>query len=484
MNSKTREILDFFENISRIPRCSGNEEQLAEWLQQWADEKGYAHQSDAAGNLKINVAASPGYENAPGIVLQGHMDMVCEKSLDSEHDFSKDPIQLEYDGDWLRARKTTLGADNGIALAIAMALASDSDVIHPELELLFTVNEESGLNGAKQLEAGFLQGKILLNVDSESEGVFTVGCAGGQDVHIEKNLSQTDIPETTELFKLNMQGLTGGHSGLDIHRGRANANKLLGRALHHIQAACPIRLIAFKGGTAHNAIPRDASATIACEAAHIQSMQNLVSEFKQILVNEYGVTEKNMSLSLLQLDTNHTQKTALSITDTQYVLHLLQAIPHGVQSMSQDFEDLVETSANLATVTLENEKLQILTSQRSSVKSRRENITLTVEAAAALAGAETIRENDYPPWQPDMDAALLKRCSELYRTLFGREPVIQAIHAGLECAIIGSKYPGMEMISLGPSMENAHSPDERLYIPSIERVWTFLVALLKSYENE
>ena len=481
MNSKTREILDFFENISSIPRCSGNEAKLAKWLQQWADENGYAHRSDSAGNLKIRVGPSPGYEDAPCIVLQGHMDMVCEKSLDSDHDFSKDPIQLEYDGDWLRAHKTTLGADNGIALALAMAIASDTDIAHPQLELLFTVNEESGLNGAKQLEAGFIQGHILLNVDSETEGVFTVGCAGGQDVHIEKELAWTDIPGSTELFKLNVQGLTGGHSGIDIHRGRANANKVLGRALHHIHTACPVRLISFNGGSAHNAIPRDASVTIACETAHIQSMQNIVSEFKQTLLNEYGALEKNMSFSLLQLDVNHKQKLALSTADTEYVIHLLQAIPHGVQSMSLDFENLVETSANLATVTIENKKLHILTSQRSSVGSRREDITLTVEAAAALAGARSRRENEYPPWQPDMDAALLQRCTGLYRTLFDREPVIQAIHAGLECAIIGSKYPGMEMISLGPTMENAHSPDERLYIPSIERVWTFLVALLKSF---
>ena len=480
MSSKTEEILNFFKDISSIPRCSGNEEKLAKWLQQWADEKGYAHQSDSAGNLKISVDASPEYEDAPGIVLQGHMDMVCEKSLDSDHDFAKDPIQLERDGDWLRARKTTLGADNGIALAMAMALAGDSAIVHPRLELLFTVNEESGLNGAKQLEAGFIQGKILLNVDSESEGVFTVGCAGGQDVHIEKELACTEIPHTAELFKLNLQGLTGGHSGLDIHRGRANANKLLARTLRHIKAACPIRLISFNGGTAHNAIPRDASATIACEAAHIQTMQNMVSDFKQTLINEYGALEKNMSLSLLQLDQNHKQKAALSTADTDNVMNLLQAIPHGVQSMSLDFENLVETSANLATVSIENEKLQILTSQRSSVRSRREDITSTVEATAALAGAESRRENDYPPWQPDMDAALLKRCTDLYRQLFDREPVIQAIHAGLECAIIGSKYPGMQMISLGPTMENAHSPEERLYIPSIERVWTFLVALLKS----
>jgi dipeptidase D len=483
MHQKTQEILDYFKAISSIPRCSGKEDAISQWLQQWAAEKGFVLQSDAAANLKITVAASAGYESAPGIVFQGHMDMVCEKSPDSDHDFSKDPIRPVYDGDWLAADKTTLGADNGIALALGMALVSDAGVGHPHMELLFTVDEESGLNGAKQLEAGFINGKILLNVDSETQGVFIVACAGGQDICIDKDLTLTNLSDDNELFKLTVQGLKGGHSGIDIHRRHANANKILARALNQLSTSCHIRLISINGGTAHNAIPRDAAATLACKTAQIKPMQQIISDFKHTVHREYAVTDKNVSLSLLQLDKNNKSKMALTSEDTDRTISLLMALPHGVKAMSLVFENLVETSSNLARVTLEKNALHILTSQRSSMTSKLEEITSTIEAAAALAGAKTRRENDYPPWQPNMDSELLQRCTELYRKLFNQEPVIEAIHAGLECAIIGSKYPGMDMISLGPTIENPHSPDERLHIPSIERVWEFLVALLLSYKN-
>jgi dipeptidase D len=483
MNPKTQEILDYFKAISAIPRCSGKEENISQWLQQWAVENGFKVKSDSSGNLKITTAASNGYENAPLIVLQGHMDMVCEKSPDSDHDFTKDPIQLIYDGDWLRADKTTLGADNGIALALGMALVSDAGVEHPAIELLFTVNEETGLNGAKKLDAGFIDGKIMLNVDSETEGVFTVGCAGGQHTRIHKDLTFENLTESFVLFKITVRGLKGGHSGIDIHRRRANANKILGRALSHINAVCGIRLVSIQGGTAHNAIPRDAVATVACESARIKTMQQIISDFKQTVQSEYAATEKSLMLSLLQLENSKESKFALTVEDTACVINLLLAIPHGARDMSLVFENLVETSNNLATVTAaaEDSSLHILTSQRSSVISKLAEMTTTVEATAALAGAATSRDNGYPPWQPDMDSLLLQRCKNLYKQQFGRKPIIKAVHAGLECAIIGSKYAGMDMISLGPTIENPHSPDERLHIPSIERVWTFLVALLKSY---
>ena len=481
MDPKTRKILDNFKAISAIPRCSGNEATISRWLQQWAAEKGFAVKSDPSGNLKITVAASQGYEKAPVIVLQGHMDMVCEKSPDSDHDFAKDPIRLAYEGDWLRAQKTTLGADNGIALALGMALVSDTGVEHPAIELLFTVDEESGLNGAKKLEAGFIQGKIFLNVDSETEGVFTVGCAGGRHTHIHKELALQKLPDSNELFKITVQGLKGGHSGIDINRQRANANKILGRALDHINAECDIRLVSIQGGTAHNAIPRDATATIACHPTRVKTLQDIIADFKHTVQSEYAAAEKNLSLSLLQLENSHESKTAFSAADTALTINLLLAIPHGAKDMSLNFENLVETSNNLATVNTEDSTLHILTSQRSSVISRLAEMTASVEATAALAGAATRYNNGYPPWQPDMDSVLLQRCKTLYKQLFNREPVIEDIHAGLECAIIGSKYAGMDMISLGPTIENPHSPDERLYIPSIDHVWTFLVALLKSY---
>jgi dipeptidase D len=483
MTEKTREILDFFKQISSIPRCSKNEQNISRWLQQWAETRSLEVQNDAAGNLKIKVAASLGYENAPAIVFQGHMDMVCEKSPDSNHDFSKDPIQLIYDGDWLHADKTTLGADNGIAVAIGMALANDPGLEHPPLELVFTVNEETGLNGAKQLEPGFIDGRILLNVDSETEGVFTVGCAGGRDTIITYQPHTNPLSKDMELFKLTVQGLNGGHSGVDIHRQRANANKILARVLHRLNAGCQIQLATFQGGTAHNAIPREAVATLACRPKQIKAIQQIVSEFKDTVQKEYALTDKNMALSLAQIDKNSTDQPVLSAAETAGVIHLLLALPHGVRDMSLIFDDLVETSCNLANVELNSSTLQILTSQRSSVASKLEDMAATVCATASLLGAQTRAENEYPPWQPNMDSALLQRCKNIYQRLFNQDPQIEAIHAGLECAVIGSKYEGMDMVSFGATLENPHSPKERLFIPSIERVWEFLIALLKSYGN-
>ena len=483
MTEKTPEILNFFKEISAIPRCSKNEQNISRWLRQWAEARSLEVQNDKAGNIKINIGASLGYESAPTVVFQGHMDMVCEKSPDSNHDFSKDPIRLIYDGDWLHADKTTLGADNGIAMAIGMALASDPGLEHPPLELLFTVNEETGLNGAKQLEPGFIEGRILLNVDSETEGVFTVGCAGGRDTIITHRPNVDQMPKNMELFKLTVQGLNGGHSGVDIHRQRANANKILARALNQLNASCQIQLATFQGGTAHNAIPRDAVATLACRPQQITALQQIVSEFKQTVQREYALTEKNMALSLAQINKSTTDQLVLPASDTADVIHLLLALPHGVRDMSLSFKDLVETSCNLANVELHDSTLQILTSQRSSVASKLEDMAATVRAVASLLGAETRAENEYPPWQPNLDSALLQRCKDIYQRLFGQNPQIEAIHAGLECAVIGSKYEGMDMVSFGSTLENPHSPKERLFIPSIERVWSFLVALLKSFKE-
>jgi len=310
-----------------------------------------------------------------------------------------------------------------------------------------------------------------------------VGCAGARDTHVHADLGFAKLSDDNELFKLRVQGLQGGHSGIDIHRQRANANKIIAGALDHIKKACDIRLVSIQGGTAHNAIPRDAAATIACNKAHIGTMQQIVTDFKQTVQSEYAAIEKNMALSLLQIDKNSIDKMALTSEDTDRVIDLLLNLPHGPKDMSAAFKDLVETSSNLATIAIENTTLQILTSQRSSVMSNLDEMTATVEATAAQSGAETRRENEYPPWQPDMNSALLQRCKDLYNQIFDQDAVVQVIHAGLECAIIGAKYPGMDMISFGPTIENPHSPDEGLYIPSIERVWKFLVALLKSFRE-
>jgi dipeptidase D len=483
MEEKINAILNYFEQINAIPRCSKNEKQIGRWLEQWAESKQLAINKDAAGNLLAKVPATPGYEKAPVIVIQGHMDMVCEKSPDSTHDFSRDPIKNIIDGDWLHADNTTLGADNGIAIALAMAVASDETLAHPPLELLFTVDEETGLNGAKELEPGFIEGRLLLNVDSETEGIFTVGCAGGRHTHISRRLTPTDLAVESQLFKLNVSGLHGGHSGIDIIKQRASANKVLARTLHRLTGQAPIQLVSIQGGTSHNAIARDADAVFACSAGYSDNLHGLVSEFEGIVQTEYGSIESGITITLSSAASDIRAKTAVSAEETRAVINLLLSLPHGAAGMAMAFKDLVETSNNLATVSINGGTLEVLTSQRSLTRSRLDEITASISATATLAGADTKCDSEYPPWTPNMQSALLERCQKVYRQVFDSEAGVKSVHAGLECAIIGDKYEGMDMISFGPDLRDPHSPNEGLYIPSLDKVWRFMVALLQSYGN-
>jgi len=482
MHQHVKRVLDFFQQINEIPRCSKNEEKIVLWLRQWAEKNRFPVNVDAAGNMVISVAPSSGYEHSPGIVIQGHVDMVCEKSPDADHNFTRDPIRHVVKGDWLGADKTTLGADNGIAIALAMALATDDIVAHPQLELLFTVDEETGLNGAKLLEPGFVKGKVLLNIDSETEGEFTVGCAGGRHTHISRRLELTDLAEESQFFHLNVSGLLGGHSGIDIIKQRASANKILARTLHRLASVCDIQLVSVKGGTAHNAIARDADAIFACAAGNSAKLTRMVSETEGVVLIDYDTIESNLAINLSEAESAVRNMSALSVTETRAVINLLLSLPHGVMGLSTAFTDLVETSNNLATVEIRGDTLQILTSQRSLTGSRLDEISATIGATASLAGADTRCDSEYPPWTPNMQSALLEICKKAYHRLFDQEATVKSIHAGLECAIIGEKYDGMDMISLGPTIEDPHSPNERLFIPSIARVWDFMVGLLESYK--
>ena len=481
MQENVKTILGYFEQINAIPRCSKNEERVGRWLVQWAETKQLAVKEDAAGNLLVKVPPTPGYENAPVIVIQGHMDMVCEKSPDSTHDFSLDPIKNIIDGDWLRADNTTLGADNGIAIALAMAVADDASIAHPPLELLFTVDEETGLNGAKELEPGFIEGRVLLNVDSETEGVFTVGCAGGRHTHISRKLTMTEPGKECQFFNLNISGLHGGHSGIDIIKQRASANKILARTLHRLATVCDIQLVSIKGGTAHNAIARDADAVFACASGNSDDLTRMVSETHRTVRTDYDTIENNLAINLSAAESAVQPKAALSAAETRAVINLLLSLPHGVMGLSSAFTDLVETSNNLATVEIKGDTLQILTSQRSLTRSRLDEISATIVATAALAGADTRCDSEYPPWTPDMQSALLELCQKIYNQVFDRPSQVKSVHAGLECAIIGDRYEGMDMISFGPDLRDPHSPSEGLYIPSLEKIWQFMVALLESY---
>ncbi|HUT70075.1 MAG TPA: aminoacyl-histidine dipeptidase [Desulfatiglandales bacterium] len=480
MKEKTRAVLEVFEEISRIPRCSKNEAAIESWLMRWAEDRGFQGKRDKAGNIVVRVPAASGYENRPPVVLQGHLDMVCQKTPDSNHDFTKDPIRIVYDGDWLTADRTTLGADNGIGLALGLALATDDDVERPPIELLFTVDEETGLTGANLLEPGFIEGRILLNLDSESEGVFIVGCAGGQHTEVTLPLSFLPLPENYDAWKLTAHGMRGGHSGIDIHKFRANAIKVLARALDAARRKAEIRILAVKGGSAHNAIARDAEAALVCAPSQSSALKDAVKVFEKAVQGEYVSTEQEMAVTLAEEGMSE-KTSAFTKECTDIAIDLMLAIPHGVSEMSAKVEGHVETSNNFAIIETKNKELHILSSQRSSVMSRLSAITAQIEAAAALAGARAETGGGYPAWQPDMNSPLLKRCKEVYQRLFGKEPVVEVIHAGLECGIISSKYEGMDAISVGPTLENPHSPDERLYIPSVAKVWDFLVELLKSY---
>jgi len=479
MNVNRQRLLERFEEITRIPRCSKNEEAVTQWFEAWARDHRWPSRRDPAGNLLIAVPASPGCERAPGVVIQGHLDMVCEKTPESAHDFARDPIRVIREGDWIQADGTTLGADNGVALALGTVIAEDPQLRHPPIELLFTVDEETGLTGAKKLAPGFVEGRILINLDSETEGVFTVGCAGGRDVQIRRDLCFGPVPQSHRRLKLTVGGLRGGHSGIDIHRHRANANKLLARALNAMMPIGELRLMAVSGGTRRNAIPRDAAALIACRPECAEALRRQAAECAERFRSEF-LCEPSLSLSLSEAPAAASGPEAMIPEDGSLVVSLLLALPHGVAQMAPDFADQVLTSSNLAVIATTDRRIEIATSQRSLSRPGLDAISDQVRAAAALAGAQTHTESQYPPWTPNPVSPLLARCREVYRSLYRREAEVRAIHAGIECAIIGDTYPGMDMISFGPTTENAHSPAERLHVPSLAKIGEFLGALLQS----
>ncbi|HDP94124.1 MAG TPA: aminoacyl-histidine dipeptidase [Candidatus Aminicenantes bacterium] len=481
-HAKTQEILDVFEKIAAIPRCSKHEEKIGRWLMDWAAENEFPARMDDVGNIVIEVPASPGYEDVLSVVLQGHQDIVCEKTKTSTHDFSKDPIRFVYDGDWLTADETTLGADNGIAIAMAMVMATDKDTPHPPLELLFTVDEETGLTGANALQPGFIKGKILINIDSEDEGIFTVGCAGGINTSLSLPMVPVDLGQKHVTLRLEAGNMKGGHSGIDIALGKANAIIVMGRLLREVAKSVKFLLVDIKGGSAHNAIPRDCEAIIAVPEEAREQVTGIVRDFEAVVKKEYRSNEPNLFLSAEKIDPPGAG--AYSSATTSRAIQMILAMPHGVAAMSPDIEGLVETSNNFANIRIEENIMRVLSSQRSSVMSRLEAHTARIESVALLAGGHALSGEGYPPWPPDMDSALLKRSIKVYQKLFNKEPVVEVIHAGLECGIIGDKYPGMDMISIGPTLKYPHSPDEKVSVSDIGKIWDFVAALFADLKSE
>ena len=469
-------IITKFEQINRIPRCSGGEEKLRHWLADWADEHGFERRADEVGNLVVQIPPYKGYETSPMVALQGHMDMVCEKVPDATHDFSHDPITLVREGDWLSAGETSLGADNGIALAYAMVLAEETDLPHPPLELLFTVDEENGLVGARHLGANMLRSGYLINLDSELEGEFIIGCAGGVETVITLEAEDRKSPANLLPLSIAIGGLLGGHSGVDIHKHRANAIKLLVRVLRRLAMQMPIRLTEIKGGTRHNALARNAEARIAISADEATNVSDQVAEMAKTFQAEFGSDEPNLFCTSRILDRMPPQ--AISSADTTRIINLLMVLPHGVGRMSQINKGVVETSASLSIVAMSDGKVVITCSQRSSSPTRLLEITDSIHAAAELADAQVVDLNQYPPWPPEAHSLLVQKAKTVYQNLTGHTPGLAVIHAGLECAVIGQRFPGIQMISFGPTIESPHSPLERLRLPTVEPVWELLTELL------
>ena len=476
----TERILEIFDEINAVPRRSGDLERIHGWLSDWACSRGFDVESDESRNLLIRVPASPGYGKAPIIVLQGHMDMVCEKRPGVKHDFHADPVISQREGEWMRARGTSLGADNGIALAMFFELLSDPEAEHPELEILITADEEVGLVGAQKIRPGFLKGRVLLNLDSEDEGVFTIGCAGGMDTNISFPVSHEPIPAGYELRKLAVGGLEGGHSGAEIQAGRANANVLLVRAIHAVFNAAPeARLGELSGGSARNAIPRESRCLIAVPFPALEKLESLTTALQETLRTEYSGIEENLQLTLERAEPP--SRGLFTPADGRRIIDAFRLIPHGVKAMSARIEDSVELSTNFAVIQNDENQVKALTNTRSAVMSRGQDSSETLFSLARLCGGRAESGGGYPPWEPRSESELLERCRSVWRRLYESEPKVELTHGGLECGVIGNIYPRMEMISFGPTIRQPHSPDERLHMPSVGRMQHFLRELLKSY---
>ncbi len=467
----------YFNQINQIPRCSKNEQKVGEYLLSLAKEKGLEAKIDSVGNVVIRVPATPGNENAPTVILQSHTDMVCEKNKGTQHDFSRDPIRMKINGDWIEAVGTTLGADNGIGVAAALAVHDEKDAVHGPLELLFTVDEETGLTGAQSLEEGFLKGKILINMDSEEEGELYIGCAGGNDTIgkfpvVYQNTNSNYVP-----VRVLVTGLKGGHSGIDIHLGRANAIKLLAKTLRTLYSKTPFYIASIEGGSKRNAIPREAEAVLFVPPDSIDSVKDIAANLTKDFRYDYSSTDPGLEIKDEGVSESFDKFFSLDSTST--LITLLETLPHGVIAMSADVPGLVETSTNLATVAMQDGKVVIGTSQRSSVDAERNTTADKIAHKMASAGSEVKQGDGYPGWKPNLDSKILKITKSIFRQYYEKEPEVKAIHAGLECGIIGEKYPGMDMISFGPTITGPHSPDERVHIPSIKNFYACLLLILK-----
>jgi dipeptidase D len=471
----------FFKEVLEIPRPSKKEEKIKAYLIDFGKKHNLETLTDEVGNVLIRKPATPGMENRKSVVLQSHMDMVCEKNSDVDHDFDNDPIQVYIEDGWVTAKGTTLGGDDGIGVAAQLAILAADSIEHGPIEALFTVDEETGLTGAFGLKPGFLKSNILLNLDSEDEGQLFIGCAGGQDTLVWLPYDKVEIPEGYTAFNLKVFGLKGGHSGDDIEKNRGNANKILNRFLWENLKELDIKLHNFDGGNLRNAIAREAFATMLIPVNKVADLKEKVDYYQDTMKFEFQTTEPGLSVVLEETDM---PEYVVDDESTDELLNSLYACPHGVIAMSADIKDFVETSTNLASVKFQEEEILITTSQRSSVESRKQDVTNMVTSVFHLAGARTETSDGYPGWAPNPNSEIVDLTAKLYKKLFNQQPEVLAIHAGLECGLIGDKYPGMDMISYGPTVKGAHSPDERMEIESVQKFWDLTIEILKNIPQE
>ncbi len=472
-----REVWNNFRQLTQVPRPSKKEEGVIELVKNFGEKLGLQTIVDEVGNVIIKKPATPGMENRMGVILQGHLDMVPQKNSETVHDFEKDPIQVYIDKDWVKAKGTTLGADNGMGVAAAMAVLASDSIPHGPVEGLFTIDEETGMTGAFNLKPGILEGDILLNLDSEDEGELYVGCAGGTNATSTFTCHPEPFPQGYVAYRLSLTGLKGGHSGLDINLGRANANKLLFRYLNHASRKHGLRISHIDGGSLRNAIPREAFALVAVPEGREKDFLSCIGKNAALYQKEYAVTEPGFSFTATPADK---PATLIDEATQQKLIQAVNVCPNGVVRMSDTMPGLVETSTNLAIVKSDNHYIQVISLLRSSVDSAKDYLGETVENLFDLAGADTVLDGSYPGWKPNPDSAILKTMKEVYNQHFNKIPEIKAIHAGLECGILGGAYPHWDMISFGPTIRHPHSPDEGVHIPSVGKFWTFLLETLKN----
>lgn len=470
-------IWQYFKEILEIPRPSKKEEKIIKYLLDFGEKQNLETIQDEIGNVLIRKPATKGMENRKSVVMQSHIDMVCEKNSDKVHDFDNDPIESIIDGDWVTANDTTLGADDGIGVAAQLAILASSDIEHGPIECLFTIDEETGLTGAFGLKPGLLKSTILLNLDSEDEGQLFIGCAGGQDTQAWLPFDYEEVSTDHMAFKIMVSGLKGGHSGDEIDKGHANANKILNRFLWCKKDEFSIKLHTFDGGNLRNAIAREAFAIVVVPKNSEQDIVAAVAEFKSMSRAEFSITEPHMEITINEVPL---PEVVIDNESFDEMVNAIYACPHGVIAMSQSIDDFVETSTNLASVKFLEDEILVTTSQRSSVESEKQDITNMVTSVFKLAGARTKTSDGYPGWKPNPDSDIVRITVDSYNKLFKTEPEVLAIHAGLECGLIGDKYPNMDMISFGPTIKRAHSPEEKIEIETVIKFWDLTLDVLKN----